>query len=217
MPSRPSPTLEEMAAFYNRSPETKEQRAERRRIDLENSRLHMLPPLRILIASVASFGVGAALGISHGGKMAGLRFRAEHAHKLPATPTGWFMYHKSKNYTMMKEATKEGLRMGFRVSFWTTAMFSIETLYDSYRQSNDFINTVLASLTVAGGFSLWSMCKTVRVTCLSDSLLIFFATCRQIQSRHDRPRYKVCACRRSRIWRLAGCHGRGTRSAHWLH
>ncbi|PSR80791.1 hypothetical protein BD289DRAFT_373489 [Coniella lustricola] len=170
MSGSPSTTLEEARAAQHRlrpTPETVAQRAERQRLDRENSRLHMLPPLRILLASFSSFCVGAALGLSHGGKMAGLRFRAEHAHKLPATSTGWFMYHKSKNYTMMREGIKEGLRMGCRVSFWTTAMFAIETLYDSYRQSNDFVNTVLASVTVAGGFSLWnrfSLATTARAT-----------------------------------------------------
>lgn len=121
------------------------------------SRLGMLPEARLMLASTASFGVGAALGLSHGSTMSGLRFRAEHAHKLPTTPTGWFMYHKSKNYNMAKDGLKEGVKMGFKVCIVTTAMFFIESLYDEYRQSKDFINTTLASLTVAGGFSLWSM------------------------------------------------------------
>lgn len=123
----------------------------------DTSRLGMLPETRLMLASTASFGVGASLGLSQGSTMAGLRFRAEHAHKLPTTPTGWFMYHKSKNYNMAKDGLKEGVKMGFKVCVVTTAMFFIEDLYDEYRQSKDFINTTLASLTVAGGFSLWSM------------------------------------------------------------
>lgn len=123
----------------------------------EDSRLNMVAPVRITFAAINSFGFGAALGIAQGSKMAGLRFRAEHAHKLPSTPTGWFMYHKSKNYAMAREGLKEGFRMGAKVCFWTTAMFVIENLYDEYRQSKDFVNTVVASLTVAGGFSVWSV------------------------------------------------------------
>lgn len=122
----------------------------------ENSRLSMIAPARIIFAALSSYGVGTFLGITQGSKMAGLRFRAEHAHKQPSTPTGWFMYHKSKKYNMAKEGLKEGARMGVKVCFWTTAMFIIENLYDEYRQSKDFVNTVMASLTVAGGFSLWS-------------------------------------------------------------
>ncbi|KAF3764135.1 hypothetical protein M406DRAFT_346436 [Cryphonectria parasitica EP155] len=132
-----------------------------------NSRLHLMAPTRVILAAVSSFGVGAALGFSQGSRMAGLQFRAEHAHKLPTTPTGWFMYHKSKNYNMARASVREAVRMGAKVSFWTTAMFSIENLYDNYRQSNDFVNTVLASLTVAGGFSVWnrfSLAMTARTT-----------------------------------------------------
>lgn len=130
----------------------------------ETSRLNMLAPVRLMLAGMSSFSVGTFLGLAQGSKMAGLRFRAEHAHKLPTTPTGWFMYHKSKNYNMAREGLKEGTRMGFKVCFWTTAMFWVENLYDEYRQSKDFVNTVMASLTVAGGFSLWSM----SCPCLTD-------------------------------------------------
>ncbi len=46
--------------------------------------------------------------------------------------------------------------MGAKVSFWTAGFFSIEEMFDRYRGTKDFINTVIASLSVAGGFSLWS-------------------------------------------------------------
>lgn len=128
----------------------------------DTSRLGMLPETRLLLASTTSFAVGAALGLSHGSTMAGLRFRAEHAHKLPTTPTGWFMYHKSKNYNMARDGVKESVKMGLKVCIVTSAMFFIEDLYDEYRQSKDFLNTTLASLTVAGGFSLWSMSYVLR-------------------------------------------------------
>ncbi|KAK2598747.1 hypothetical protein N8I77_012136 [Diaporthe amygdali] len=161
---RPPKTQEELAAFLAR-PQVDYQ--ERRRIALENSRLNMMAPSRIILAAAASFGVGISLGMTQGSKMAGLQFRAEHAHKLPTTPTGWFMYHKSKNYNMARGGLKEGLKMGAKVSFWTTAMFVVEDMYDEYRESKDFVNTMLASLTVAGGFSLWnrfSLPMTARTT-----------------------------------------------------
>lgn len=123
----------------------------------ENERLSVVPSARIPVTGAASFTFGMILGMVQGSKMAGLRFRAEHAHKLPTTTTGWFMYHKSKNYVVAAGGVKEGLKMGFKVSVWTTAMLVVENMYDQYRQSKDFINTVMASLTVAGGFSLWSM------------------------------------------------------------
>ncbi|KAL8372442.1 hypothetical protein RB595_001985 [Gaeumannomyces hyphopodioides] len=121
-----------------------------------NSRLSTPSFVRIPAAAAASFGVGMTLGIMHGSKMRGLRFRAEHAHKLPSSTTGWYLYHRSKNYHMAFGGIKEGLRMGGRICFWTTAMFAIEDMFDGYRGSMDGINTVMASVAVAGGFSLWN-------------------------------------------------------------
>ena len=122
----------------------------------KNARLSIPAPLRLPMASGMAFLVGLGLGTTKGSKMAGLRFRAEHAHKLPTTTTGWFLYHKSKNYHVAFGGLREGLRMGAKVCFWTTTMFSIEHMFDQSRGQKDFVNTVLACVTVAGGFSAWS-------------------------------------------------------------
>ncbi|KAK3299736.1 uncharacterized protein B0H64DRAFT_314078 [Chaetomium fimeti] len=132
-----------------------------------NARLSLPAPLRLPMASSLSFFAGFTLGTAQGGKMAGLQFRAEHAHKLPTSTTGWFLYHKSKNYHMAYGGIREGFRMGFKVSFWTTAMFAIEQMFDSYRGTADIFNTVTSCVTVAGGFSLWnrfSLPMTARTT-----------------------------------------------------
>jgi hypothetical protein len=120
------------------------------------SRLSLPPMVRIPGAALAAFGIGLALGLAHGSQMAGLRFRAEHAHKLPTTTTGWYLYHKSKNYHLMFGGLKEGFRNGARLSLITSAMFCAENLFDVYRGSKDMFNTIAASLAVAGGFSLIS-------------------------------------------------------------
>ena len=121
-----------------------------------NSRLSLPFPLRIPLASGLSFFAGFTLGTAQGGKAAGLRFRAEHAHKLPTTSTGWFLYHKSKHYQVAYGGIREGFKMGAKVSFWTTAMFAIEQMFDSHRGTADLLNTVTSCVTVAGCFSLWS-------------------------------------------------------------
>lgn len=121
-----------------------------------NARLSLPTPLRIPLASGLSFLAGFSLGTAQGGKAAGLRFRAEHAHKLPTTMRGWFLYHKSKNYQVAYGGIREGLKMGCKVSFWTTAMFGIEQMFDSRRGTADLVNTVTSCVTVAGCFSLWS-------------------------------------------------------------
>merc|ERR1711964_208219 len=96
--------------------------------------------MRLPIATSISFVSGLVLGMSHGSQMAGFRFRAENAHRLPTTPTGWYLYHKSKNYNMALGGVKEGLKMGAKVSFWTAGFFSIEEMFDRYRGTKDFLN-----------------------------------------------------------------------------
>jgi hypothetical protein len=136
----------------DRKPMTEEELAEAYR----NSRLSLPAALRIPLATGMSFILGWSLGTAQGSKMAGLRFRAEHAHKLPDSTTGWYMYHRSKNYHVATAGLVEGMKMGMRVSFWTTTMLGIEHMFDTYRGTADVLNTLTSCVTVAGGFSLWS-------------------------------------------------------------
>src|SRR4051794_21701747 len=75
-------------------------------------RLNMPIERRLAFCGVGSFLCGSMLGVAQGSKMAGLRFRAEHAHKLPTSTTGWYLYHKSKNYHAAMGGIKEGIVMG---------------------------------------------------------------------------------------------------------
>lgn len=86
--------------------------------------------------------------------MAQLRFRAEHAHKMPDTTTGWYFYHKSKNYHAMQGGIREGFRMAGKTGFWSFAALSLETTVDRMRGSSDMLSTIVASVSVAGMFSL---------------------------------------------------------------
>jgi uncharacterized PurR-regulated membrane protein YhhQ (DUF165 family) len=51
---------------------------------------------------------------------------------------------------------KEGFKMGMKLGVWTTVFFAVEDIWDEIRGKRDAFNTVVASLSVAGGFSLWS-------------------------------------------------------------
>jgi len=133
-----------------------EWRRERTRQMKIDSRFSLPFHIRLPFATSLSFIVGMGLGVSHGSHLAGLRFRAENAHRLPTTPTGWYLYHKSKNYQRAYGGVIEGFRMGGRVSIWTAGFFGIEEMLDRYRGTKDFLNTVLASLSMAGAFSAWS-------------------------------------------------------------
>jgi hypothetical protein len=118
-------------------------------------RLGTSTPSRILLGTLASGLVGLSLGATQGGQMAQLRFRAEHAHKMPDTTTGWYLYHKSKNYHAMQGGIREGFRMGARTGFWSFMALFLESTVDRCRGSSDMFSTMVASLTVAGAFSVW--------------------------------------------------------------
>ncbi|KAM3504878.1 hypothetical protein MY10362_003304 [Beauveria mimosiformis] len=117
-------------------------------------RLSMLAPTRLLLGSLASTIIGFMLGGFQGGQMAQLRFRAEHAHKMPDTTTGWYFYHKSKNYHAMQGGIREGFRMGAKTGFWSFTALSLETTVDRLRGSSDMLSTIVATVSVAGMFSL---------------------------------------------------------------
>ncbi|KAI7170993.1 hypothetical protein KC352_g24994, partial [Hortaea werneckii] len=119
---------------------------------------------------------GFALGTYHGSSESGLRFRAENAHRFPTTQTGWYLYHKSKNYHMALGGIKEGLKMGARQAGWVGVFVGMEECIDRgragvvrmYREvrgtaaeerivagNRDFVSTVLAGIGTAGLFSVW--------------------------------------------------------------
>ncbi|KAM3086165.1 hypothetical protein ACMFMG_000301 [Clarireedia jacksonii] len=130
-------------------------RAELQKLKQE-SRMSLPIQLRLPAATTISFLAGMGLGLSHGAQSAGLRFRAENAHRLPKDSTGWYLYHKSKNYHMALGGVKEGLKMGGKIAVWTAGFLATEEILDQFRGRKDFLSTVVASLSVAGGFSLWN-------------------------------------------------------------
>ena len=111
---------------------------------------------RLPLATMFSSIVGASLGVSHGAVTAGLRFRAENAHRLPVTPSGWFLYHKSKNYNVMHGGVVEGAKMGAKVAFLVGGFFTVEEAVDRVRGTEDFLSTVVAGGGISGLFSVWS-------------------------------------------------------------
>ncbi|CZT17547.1 uncharacterized protein RCC_03381 [Ramularia collo-cygni] len=86
-------------------------------------------PLALTLASVS----GLLLGLTKGSMDAGLVFRAENAHRLPTTQTGWFLYHKSKNYNMMLGGVVEGIKQSIRYSVWVGVFFGMEEGVDRGR------------------------------------------------------------------------------------
>jgi hypothetical protein len=139
-----------------KSPVAPEERAQWNAL-AQQSRLSWPSGIRIPLITASAFAVGMGLGLVHGSSTAGLRFRAEHAHKLPSTQVGWYMYHKSKNYNVALGGVKEGLKMGAKIGIWTACFLGAEAWWDYYRGTTDAANTVAASVAVSGLFSIWSM------------------------------------------------------------
>jgi len=131
-----------------------------------NERLSIPLLLRGPILMLASFSCGFSLGAANGGPKASYRFRAENAHRLPTTQTGWFLYHKSKNYHTMLGAAREGARYGSIVTGWATLFMVTEEVIDQSRGrifargeddfasgQRDTASTVIASMSMAGIYS----------------------------------------------------------------
>ncbi|KAK5154490.1 hypothetical protein LTS14_006626 [Recurvomyces mirabilis] len=138
-------------------------------------------PARLLLSLTISTFAGFTLGLSQGGLTSGLRFRAENAHRFPSTQTGWYLYHKSKNYHIALGAVREGFRMAGRVALGAGVFFTFEEGIDRARAGvlrqwrevrgrrssegeedrtiescRDFVSTIFAGLGTAGMFSAWN-------------------------------------------------------------
>jgi len=128
---------------------------------LATSRLSLPFPIRLPVATAAAFIGGMSLGTTYGAKKASLLYRAENAHRLPRSQRDWYFYHKTKNYKVAWAGLKEGAKLGSKLSFWVASYFCCEHVLDEFWDRNDFSNSVVASLVVSGGFSLWSEFPTL--------------------------------------------------------
>jgi hypothetical protein len=130
-----------------------------------------------------TFGVfsGFILGAAKGGSQASYRYRAENAHRLPTTQTGWYLYHKSKNYHSIIGGVKEGVRLGGRLSGWAALFVGSEEVIDRLRgggddRQRDFTGTVCAGMATAGlyswknGYDIFTAARMAR-TALKVSLV----------------------------------------------
>ncbi|KAI4123319.1 MAG: hypothetical protein LQ341_007214 [Variospora aurantia] len=154
-PDSPSPPVPRLESFFPPSPVDNEQRLSSNFTD------------RFLLGSIFAFFGGAVLGGYQGSTMASLRFRAENSHRFPTTTTGWYLYHKSKNYNCMLQAVKDGVRLGSRLAGWTGGFFFLEELVDRWRCKRDAVSSVVAALTLSSIFSLkhgFNLATQVRTT-----------------------------------------------------
>lgn len=118
-------------------------------------RLGMDVGQRIPYATMSGVSVGMGLGYIYGSKKAGLQFRAENAHRFPTTSTGWWQYHKTKNYISVVGGVKEGVKLGSRLGAGSLLFCLFEETVDYARhEKRDFLSTVTAGLSISGVYSL---------------------------------------------------------------
>lgn len=147
-----------------------------------NDRLSIPFTDRVEFSIITGAFAGFLIGVIKGSQDSGLRFRAENAHRLPTAQTGWYLYHKSKNYNMMLGGAVEGLKQARRFALWTGLFFILEEGVDRGRAfarreyverksgrlvsvneegdllqgQRDALSSGLAGLGTAGAFSLWN-------------------------------------------------------------
>ena len=147
------------------------------------ARLSLPFPLRLTGFLTASGIAGFFLGTIHGSNESGLRFRAENAHRLPHSQTGWYLYHKSKNYHVALGGIKEGFKMAGRLSVLMGVFVVGEEFVDRGRGAvvrtwrdvrgrngirelreledetpagnRDFVSTLLAGVGTGGAYAVW--------------------------------------------------------------
>ena len=131
-----------------------------------NERLSIPLLLRAPLLLATSFTAGFSLGAVHGGSIAAYRYRAENAHRLPTTQTGWYLYQKSKNYHSIIGGVTEGVKLGGILCAWATIFMCCEEAVDNLRGrlfakgdddfaygQRDSASTVVAAMSTAGIYS----------------------------------------------------------------
>lgn len=112
---------------------------------------------RVHYTALAAFLSGITIGVPHGAKKASYLFRAENAHRVPNSPSGWFQYHKWKNYAIGSRGLADGLKMGSGLALGAIAFSLFEETVDYARNDRrDFLSTVTAGLSFSGIYSLLS-------------------------------------------------------------
>jgi hypothetical protein len=180
-----------------------------------NERLSIPFIVRAPLLLTSSFIVGFSLGAAHGGPIAAYRYRAENAHRLPATQTGWYLYHKSKNYHSIIGGVKEGVKLGGVLCGWATVFMCCEEVVDRSRGrlfakgdddvangQRDAASTVVAAMSTAGiyswkrGLDKFTAARTAKVA-LKYSLLYGIVQDLAASLRRNRPAYIDWALRKT--------------------
>ena len=90
-----------------------------------NERFNMFPLERVQSIAMITGTIGGFAGFYEGIKTSSLRYLTENGHRLPKNVGGWYFYHKKKNYVMLTQGLKTGLRQGTKYSLLVSLFFMI--------------------------------------------------------------------------------------------
>lgn len=98
---------------------------------------------------------GFALGALIGGRTAGLRFTAERSHQKPTSKSGWFLYHRQKNYTIALGGIKKGILFAGKFAGWMGCFYALDIALDIYDGRRvQWWHAPLAGISMGSLFSL---------------------------------------------------------------
>lgn len=126
-------------------------------IRTQNERASLDPISRTLAIAMTASMVGVIIGGQREWQRAALRFRAEHAHRMPTSQKDWFFFQRAKSNYAMAAAMATAPKLGLKLAAATVGLVVMEEAIDNVRgnKSKDLFSSVGASLSAAGVFSLW--------------------------------------------------------------
>lgn len=129
-----------------------------------SERFHMVPSDRLKAVAAVGGLVGGFAGVYEGVKLSSLRYLTENGHRLPRTVGGWYFYHKKKNYVMIINGCREGLKQGTKYSLAVAGFFGLEHLLDHYVRNDtiDFASTTVSGMAVAALFASYNRLSRVQ-------------------------------------------------------
>src|SRR5947207_2046511 len=77
-----------------------------------HNRLSRPGPARIVFYFTNSLGIFWVIGFLRTRRLAAHQFLAENSHRLPTSDAGWYLYHRAKNYRVLWQGFKGGLKYG---------------------------------------------------------------------------------------------------------
>ena len=77
-----------------------------------HNRLSRPGPARIVFYFTNTLGIFWVIGFLRARRLAAHQFLAENSHRLPTSDAGWYLYHRAKNYRVLWQGFKGGVKYG---------------------------------------------------------------------------------------------------------